>query len=202
MIAMALFISIYALFVYYRRIYLMKHRKPYGYTDFIGPGILTASLILGVVLFMVYSHKAQGTASSTASTASTMVHQSGQCVRRGLGGVPIMELQPSGIVFDDARGLALVPSLNRILALRGGLPSDEDSDRPVQVVATLPGTNIEALEFVDGNLYALSEEIGYSEIIALQWENEDVESEDAGKEDTCQEPSGRGRPMVYKSTRS
>mmetsp|Transcript_31361 Transcript_31361/g.69501 ORF Transcript_31361/g.69501 Transcript_31361/m.69501 type:complete len:599 (-) Transcript_31361:1895-3691(-) len=186
MIAMALFISIYALFVYYRRIYLMKHRKPYGYTDFIGPGILTASLILGVVLFMVYSYKAQGTASSTtstASTASTMVDQPGQCVRRGLDGVPIMELQPSGIAVDSTRGVALVPSLNRILALRDGLPSDQDANRPVQVVATLPGTNIEALEFVGSSLYALSEEIGYSEIIALRWEDEDAESEDTGKGD-------------------
>jgi len=56
-----------------------------------------------------------------------------------------MELQPSGAAIDEAKGLMLVPSLDKIIALKYGLPGEKENGEPVQVVATIPGTDIEAL---------------------------------------------------------
>jgi hypothetical protein len=53
MLAMSLFITVYALVVYYRRVYLMRNGKHYGYIDFIGPGLLEASIIAGITMLIV-----------------------------------------------------------------------------------------------------------------------------------------------------
>ena len=171
MLAMALFISVYALATYYRRVYLMRHGKPYGYIDWIGPGILTASIVSGVILLTVYTNQSQEKAS-----VSTMVPEAGKCVRRSLEGPPsssqislLLELQPSGVVVDETRQMILVPTTNKIIALKDGLPDEEESKKPVEVVATLPGTDIEALELVEGKIFALSEGKHESEIIALEF---------------------------------
>jgi uncharacterized membrane protein YidH (DUF202 family) len=168
---MALVIVVYSVCVYYRRIYLMKNGKPYGYTDFIGPGVLTASVITGIVLLKVYSHK-----SIPRTAAITMSPQDGQCIQRGMEGVSIMEIQPSGIALDEEKNVLLIPSLNRILALPAGLPTDEENSKPVEIVAKIPGANLEALEYVDNRLYALSEESDRSEIIYLEWKHEHPDS--------------------------
>jgi len=172
LIVMALFIAVYALATYYRRIYLMRHGRPYGYVDFVGPSILTSSILVGVILLLVYSYQAEN--SSTVS--STLVQEPGQCIRRSLQGIPILELQPSGALVDEDKGLLLVPSLHRILALEDGLPNDQNAERPVQEVANIPGANFEALEYVGDRIFALSEGGKESEIIELEWTQEHLYS--------------------------
>ncbi len=164
MIAMSLFIALYALVIYYRRVYLMQNGKPYGYADFFGPGLLTFAVISGVALILAYSGEVR------FGTASTMTPVSGQCMKRSLSGVPVMELQPSGALVDDKEGLLLVPSLNRIVAFGAALPLEGKNDQQARIVATVPGANMEALERVGNYIYALSEGTDKrSEIIALEW---------------------------------
>jgi len=164
MIAMSLFIASYALVIYYRRVYLMQNGKPYGYADFFGPGLLTFAVISGVALILAYSGEVR------FGTASTMTPVSGQCMKRSLSGVPVMELQPSGALVDDKEGLLLVPSLNRIVAFGAALPLEGKNDQQARIVATVPGANMEALEQVGNYIYALSEGTDKrSEIIALEW---------------------------------
>lgn len=179
MLAVSLFIALYGMVTYYRRIYLMKTGKPYGYIDYIAPAVLTVSIISGVILLIIYTHKAQH-----PLDGSTMVHTSGTCIRRSLDADPgesrigfSMKLQPSGVIVDDTKGLLLVPSNNRIIALKDGLPAEEENAEPVRVVATLEGTDIEALEYVGDFVFALSEAGKGSEVIALKWENENSDSD-------------------------
>lgn len=172
MLGMSLFITVYALVVYYRRVYLMQNGKHYGYTDFVGPGVLSASIISGIIMLIVFTNRAQSPSESVSGglAASLMKHEPGQCIRRSLSGVPIIETQPSGAVVDEETGLLLVPSLNRIFAMKDGLPTDEENEKWVHIVATLPGgTDIESLEYVDGNIFALSERAEGSDIISLEW---------------------------------
>ncbi|KAL7545099.1 hypothetical protein ACHAWF_008453 [Thalassiosira exigua] len=91
MLAMSLFIAVYAIAIYYRRMYLMTHGHPYGYTDFLGPGILTTSIISGVSLLIIYMDNAheptpRAGKPSAEGTVFTMVHQAGHCIRRSLEG--------------------------------------------------------------------------------------------------------------------
>lgn len=165
MVATALFITAYGLFVYYRRIQLMRTGKPYGYADFMGPGILTISVLTGISLLIYFSM----TAPDPANPAVTMTESAGSCVRRQLPGLSVMESQPSGVVVDKKRGLALVPSLNQIIAVPSGLPTSAMSNSEWEIVGELPGTNLEALEIIDNKLYALSEGIDESEILYLEW---------------------------------
>ena len=75
MLAMSLFITVYALVIYYRRVYLMRNGKHYGYIDFIGPGILAASIISGIIMLIVYTHTHQAkspSATTKAAAVSTM----------------------------------------------------------------------------------------------------------------------------------
>jgi SPX domain protein involved in polyphosphate accumulation/uncharacterized membrane protein YidH (DUF202 family) len=161
MIAMSLFIAVYALAIYYRRVYLMQNGKPYGYTDFFGPGLLTFAVISGVALILAFSGEIQ------SRTASTMTPVSGQCVKRSLSGVPVMEMQPSGALVDEKEGMLLVPSLNHIVAFESDLSS---AGEHAHIVATITGANMEALEQVGKYIYALSEDTDKkSEIIALKW---------------------------------
>lgn len=171
MIAMSLFIAIYALAIYYRRVYLMQNGKPYGYADFFGPGFLTFAVISGIALILAYSGNLQ------YFNAKTMSEVSGQCMKRSLNGVPVMELQPSGALVDAKEVLLLVPSLNHIVAFDDGFPTDEKQAR---IVATIPGANIEALEHVGKFIYALSEDNEKkSDIIALEWVDNDNSEFDA-----------------------
>mmetsp|Transcript_19641 Transcript_19641/g.32197 ORF Transcript_19641/g.32197 Transcript_19641/m.32197 type:complete len:1073 (-) Transcript_19641:9-3227(-) len=164
MIAMSLFIAVYALVIYYRRVYLMQNGKPYGYADFFGPGLLTFAVISGVALILAFSGEFR------FGTTSTLIPVSGQCMKRSLSGVPVMELQPSGELVDEKEGLLLVPSLNHIVAFEAALPLEGKNDQQAHIVATVPGANMEALEQVGNYIYALSEGTDKkSEIIALEW---------------------------------
>lgn len=164
MIAMSLFIAVYALAIYYRRVYLMQNGKPYGYADFFGPGLLTFAVISGVALILAFSGEIQ------SETASTMTQVSGQCMQRSLSGIPVMEMQPSGALVDEKEGMLLVPSLNHIVAFEAGLPSEGKNDQQARIVGTIAGANMEALEQVGKYVYALSEDTDMkSEIIALEW---------------------------------
>jgi len=171
MIGMSLFIAVYALVIYYRRIYLMQNGKPYGYADFFGPGLLTFAVISGVALILAYSGELQF---GNVNIMSPSV----QCVKRSLNGVPVMEMQPSGALVDEKEGVLLVPSLNHIVAF-DGLPT---ADKNARIVATINGANMEALEHVGKYIYALSEDTDKkSEIIALEWVDFSADSVFDGK---------------------
>jgi len=172
MIAMSLFIAVYALVIYYRRVYLMANGKPYGYADFFGPGLLTFAVISGVALILAFSGEIQ------FGTASTMTPVTGQCMKRSLSGVPVMEMQPSGALVDEKESLLLVPSLNHIVAFEDDLPSEGENDQQARIVATVAGANMEALERVGKYIYALSEDTDKkSEIIALEWVDVSLDSD-------------------------
>lgn len=157
----------------------MTNGKHYGYVDFFGPGVLTACIVAGIVMLIVFTHRANQYSTATTQgvvpVQSVMVHTPGQCVRRSLNGAPMMEMQPSGVLVDEANHLLLIPSLNRIIALKDGLPTEEEnSAEHVQIVAMLPGTDdIEALEHNGDHILALSERDKSTRIVALEWANDE-----------------------------
>ena len=48
MMTVALFVIIYGITIFYRRVYLMTNAKPYGYSDVLGPAVFAAFIITGV----------------------------------------------------------------------------------------------------------------------------------------------------------
>lgn len=106
----------------------------------------------------------------------------GVCVRRNLdyssSRVSAFQFEPSAVVVDTERDLILVASLDEIIALPAGLPTDTDSiNAPIKLVKEFDdGTeDLEALEIINGTIYALSEakksvnDKDQSDLIALEW---------------------------------
>ena len=46
--SVALVVIVYAVILFYRRLYLMTNAKPYGYSDMIGPPVFALFTITGV----------------------------------------------------------------------------------------------------------------------------------------------------------
>jgi hypothetical protein len=117
-------------------------------------------------------------------TSEHIVHTTGSCVKRtpDLGassGIPYLQFEPSAVIVEKERNIIIVGSLDEIIALPAGLPTDQASiDAPIQLLHQFAdGTeDIEALHIVDGSIYALSEGKTHptsaapeSDVIALDW---------------------------------
>jgi len=180
LISFALFLLCYSLVTYYRRIYLMRTGKPYGYTDFIGPGVLTAVTITGIIMLMNFKMGEHALFNRDPELAT--IHQSpGECIQRNITGVPALEYEPSDAVIDAQRGLVLIPSFNLITAINSEIPlSSTNSYDGLDVLAKVPAflddveVDMEALEIINGTLYAVSEAESFSELLAFEWSDADT----------------------------
>ena len=108
-----------------------------------------------------------------------MVATAGVCVMRNLdlgpsSGISMLEFEPSDVILEKERNIIIVASLDEIIALPAGLPTDKASiDSPIQILHQFPrGTeDLEGLEIIDRRVYAVSEGKANSEsdIIAFDW---------------------------------
>lgn len=171
MMATALLVAIYGTGVYYRRMYLMTASKPYGYADGIGPAVFTVFTIIGIALIIYWSN------ATFEPHNPALVEEEGVCVKRHLGGdIAMIELEPSDILVDESRGELLVVSNNEIVALPDGIPlTEEENDVDVKLVYRFPagGEDLEALEIIGDEIFAVSEKNKRSELITLQRQKED-----------------------------
>lgn len=96
-----------------------------------------------------------------------LIEEPGVCVQRFIGGISAIQFEPSDIVLDEQRDLLIVASLSEILTLPAGLPEQKT---PLQVLYSFPGEeDLEALTFIDGMLYAISEGLTNSSVIQMNW---------------------------------
>lgn len=163
----ALFIAAYAFVVYFRRLYLLTNGLPYGYIDHVGPVILTASVLMGIVGLMYYGFtitmspsQAIENTSYTVATADSL----GECTRHIFSGISLLEYQPSDVVLDKTSKILIIPSQSKLT----GLPLDYSGEQQIIILGEVPGTDIEAITYAQGMLYAISESKGSSSLMAFE----------------------------------
>jgi len=88
----------------------------------------------------------------------------------------MIEFEPSDIIVDEKRGQLLVASLNEIVALPDGIPhTDEANNVDVKLLYRFPDgeEDLEALEIIDDEIFAVSEKNSRSDLITLQRKQKD-----------------------------
>jgi len=179
MIGCGLALVVYGTVVYYRRLYLMIHARPYGYADSVGPAVLSLFMIaiLGLNIY-VYSL-------SFPYPNVTLKEEAGVCVKRNLGLgknalLSIFTFEPSGVavVKREEMNLLIIVSFDYIVAIPAGLPADEIAiNFPMQMLYQFPSgsEDLEGVTVIDNTIYVVSEGKKnrdgdhQSEIIALDW---------------------------------
>jgi uncharacterized membrane protein YidH (DUF202 family) len=154
-------IVIYSLFVYCRRLKLLRTGQTYGYVDRVGPSLLAGAVIAGLTVLGVHFHKLN----RVPRSPPLLTVQGDVCYQHSLKGFSLLEYQPSDVVVDQMRQLLLVPSLNRIT----GISLPRSIGKGATVLVELENSDFEGLAVVNGTVFAISEGTKRSEIIALQW---------------------------------
>ena len=162
----ALFVVVYATFVYFRRIQLLSSGKPYGYVDKFGPIILACAVFTGVVVLLVFLLN-QAAGEPTFATVTTLRAESGYCYQYPMKGASTLEYQPSDVLVDNERDLLLIPSLQSIIGL-----SKTDPNSPVRHLVDIPDADLEALCYAGDRIFAISEDLSLSELIELEWDSD------------------------------
>ena len=168
LIFVATFVSIYALAIYFRRLYLMKRSKSYGYTDHFAPIILTIAVLAGIGSILYYSMGGQA-----AYNGSGMYEVEGQCTTVPFTGISLLEFQPSDITIDRDRGVSIIASNNQIIAIK----LDDDDDKSVHIVGGVTNGDLEGVVLVDDLLFVVSED---SKLYAYKWEKKDWNGDNVG----------------------
>ena len=161
LIFVATFVSIYALAIYFRRLYLMKRSKSYGYTDHFAPIILTIAVLAGIGSILYYSM------GRDAYNGSGMYEVEGQCTTIPFTGISLLEFQPSDITIDRDRGVLIIASNKKVIAIK---LDDDDVDKSVHVVGGVTNGDLEGVVLVDDLLFVVSED---SKLYAYKWETND-----------------------------
>ncbi len=105
LMCIAIFVSTYALAIYFRRLHILQNAKQYGYTDHFAPVILTIAVLAGIsCIFYYYTIEAENYALETMSV------EGDKCDRLDYAGVSKLSFEPSGIAIDRNKNLAYVPS--------------------------------------------------------------------------------------------
>ena len=160
---LAIVVTIYALVVYFRRLYLLEHGKPYGYKDHIGPAVLAVAVACGIgasLYAAVYLHKLP------AISTAAVIAEPGNCIGHDVTGISLLEYQPSDVVVDEARDMLIIPSQSKLTSVPMNVnhtPSD------LRVLIELAGYDMEAVTYVNGTLFALSEDESSSVLLAFHW---------------------------------
>jgi uncharacterized membrane protein YidH (DUF202 family) len=160
---LAIVVTVYALVVYFRRLYLLEHAKQYGYSDQIGPAVLTLAVASGIAASLYFAISLHA---PIAISTAAVIPEPGKCMRHGFTGISLLEYQPSDVVVDEVRNMFIVPSQSKLTAI-----PMEISETPseLQVLTELAGDDMEAVTYVDGILYAVSEGKISSELLAFTW---------------------------------
>jgi hypothetical protein len=79
------------------------------------------------------------------------------CVKRHLGGINLLEFEPSDLELDEKNGLLLVASENEIVAIPDWMSTSTEDAKPLYRSPNGVVNDFEAIEFIDEVLYAVSE---------------------------------------------
>ena len=186
LIFVATFVSIYALVIYFRRLYLMKRSKSYGYTDHFAPIILTIAVLTGIGSILYYSMGGRD-----AYSGSGMYEVEGQCTTVPFTGISLLEFQPSDITIDRDRGVSIIASNNQVIAIK----LDDDDDKIVHVVGGVTNGDLEGVVLVDDVLFVVSED---SKLYAYKWETKDRSGDNVGDMEMVGRYVTWQVPCVYK----
>lgn len=91
----------------------------------------------------------------------------GVCVQKYLGGdINLLQFEPSDLTIDEENGLLLVASLSEIVGIPDGM-STAEVDAKILYQAQNQTFDFEAIEIIDGVLYAVSEGSKESDIVVF-----------------------------------
>ncbi len=93
-------------------------------------------------------------------------------MKRHLGGINLLEFEPSDLELDEKNGLLLVASPNEIVAIPDWMSTSTEDAKPLYRSPNGVVNDFEAIEFIDEVLYAVSEGSVCSTIVEF---GEDVE---------------------------
>jgi SPX domain protein involved in polyphosphate accumulation/uncharacterized membrane protein YidH (DUF202 family) len=155
----AIFVIVYAVFSYYRRLTLLQSAEAYGYVDHFAPVLLALASLLGITILLFYYVDI-----GRMPMGPTLVAQPGHCFQRPIDGASQLIYQPSGILVDNKRGMFLVPSVDRITGLSMSSPST-----PVADLIVVPNADLEAITYVGERVFALGEGKKKPFLIELKW---------------------------------
>jgi len=186
LIVCAVVIAVYGLAIYYRRVFLLNSGSGYGYTDHIGPAFLTSVVIFAIVVLCVFTvqdsmPELKPLYATHWKYPSSTYEMKGSCLNHNLSTLPsLLEFQPSAALVDGNRALLLVPSRNWITSIPSAAVLSNnvtnlqrDGIKIEKVVDLDLDANIEALEYVGDDLFALSEKSEMkSEILLFNWSHD------------------------------
>jgi uncharacterized membrane protein YidH (DUF202 family) len=155
----AFFITVYALGIYFRRLYLLQNGKPYGYKDHAAPVVLTVAVLLGIG--SIFYHTPMGS-SFGMSNSYLQEDVYGNCVKLQYSGVSKLEFQPSDVAIDLQTGVSIIASNHQIAGIKYG---------HVNILASKAGSDFEGLVLVDDIIYALSED---NMLYAFGWDESSI----------------------------
>lgn len=183
----SLVLVIYASFVYFRRVKLLRSGDAYGYLDFVGPTILALGVGLGV--FIVFadavkgseflpwgsgeeSHRYQydgGRRLVKSSMPEIQAIESilklqeidGQCSRHAIEGINLLEYQPRDIIINASEDLVVATPQTLV-----SHPLQDDSARS-EILSTIPDIEIQSVAMIGDRLFALSTGPSQTEVVEL-----------------------------------
>jgi hypothetical protein len=160
---LAIVVTIYALVVYFRRLYLLKNGEAYGYTDHMGPPVLAVAVAAGIaaaIYVATYRHQPE-----VVSTAALLV-EPGKCMQHEFQGISLLEYQPSDVILDVANDILIIPSQSKITSIPLSMPGEPHD---VKVLIELAGYDMEAVTYLNDTLFAVSEDKKESMLLAFKW---------------------------------
>ena len=167
--SLAIVVTLYALVIYFRRLYLLQNAKPYGYSDHAGPVALTMAVACGISVLLYITISLHDPVLSSTKDSTAVIIEGGRCMRHNFTGISLLEYQPSDVLVDETRNLLIIPSLSKLTSLPVELGlSETPSD--VQILTEFMGFAFEAVTYVDETLYALSEDTVSSTLLAFAWQ--------------------------------
>jgi hypothetical protein len=122
---------------------------------------------MGIVGMMYYAFTMDSRQTGDANTSYTFAtaDSSGECKQHNFTGISLLEYEPSDVVVDETQKMLIIPSQSKLT----GLPLDGDTvEQQISVLGEVPGTDIEAITYANGMLYAVSESKGSSSLLALE----------------------------------
>lgn len=193
---------IYAAFVYFRRVKLLRSGEAYGYLDFVGPSILAAGVGVGVFIvcadavkgseFLPFGSQGEGRRSLISTSLQVpaqapeqrglfesvleLQEVDGKCSRYGMDGINLLEYEPRDIVLTHK---STDDASELLVATPQALVSHPLSgqDEASAVLSEISDSEIQSMAKVGDRLFALSTGPSKTELIELKASKQYEETE-------------------------
>ena len=198
----SLVLVVYASYVYFNRVQLLRSGNAYGYLDFVGPAILAIGVGVGITIVFADAIKGseflpwgQGEGnnrrflmSRSVATPAQVVSElpemraidsifdlqevNGKCSRHSMEGINLLEYQPRDIILNAHHK----SGEELIVATPQALVSHPLSGKASAFLSELPDTEIQSITMVGDRLFALSIGPSKTELIKYDASNAEIES--------------------------